>query len=155
MEHEIVFRVCDVLIKIANLFSLSCALLCFSSNNFLLWISRSNEYITEKPIPVVGLPKAWVCPFACWDWGWNPIECVDICLFWMLFVVRCRSQSLITGPQDPTECAVFGCYLETLWIEKPCPEYEQKRHRKKMNVENVCAVRRKSVNCSIFINSWA
>ena len=104
----------DVFIKKVKLFSLSCALLCFSSINVLLPIARSNEHIKEKPIPLAGLPTAWVRLFACWDWGWNRIEGVVICLFCKLFVVRCRSQSLITGPQDPTECAVFGCYLETL-----------------------------------------
>ena len=36
-----------------------------------------------------------------------------------VFVVRCRFQILITGPQDPTECAVSVCYLETLRIGKP------------------------------------
>jgi len=46
---------------IANLFSLACALLCFSSNYFALRIARYNEYIIEEPIPVTGLSNAWVC----------------------------------------------------------------------------------------------
>jgi len=27
----------------------------------VLRIARNNEYITEKPIPVAGISKAWVC----------------------------------------------------------------------------------------------
>jgi hypothetical protein len=46
--------------KITNWFSLSCALLRFSNNYFVLRIARYNEYIFEKPIPVAGLSKAWV-----------------------------------------------------------------------------------------------
>jgi len=130
-----VFRVLWCAYKYWFFFSLSCVFLCFSSNYVLLQIARSNEHIKEKPIPVAFLPTAWVRLFACWDWGWNPIEGVEVCLFCMLFVVRCRSQSLINRPQDSTECAVSGCYLETLRKEKPCPEYGPKRYRKKMNLK--------------------
>jgi hypothetical protein len=49
-----------VIMKIA-IFSLSCALLYFSSNYFVLLIAIYNEYIIGKPIPVAGLSKVWVC----------------------------------------------------------------------------------------------
>ena len=151
---KLFFVYCDLLIKIPNLFSLSCSLWSFSSNSYLLPIARYNEYINEKPIPVVGLPKAWVCPFACWDWGWNPAEGVEFCLFWMLFVVRCRSQSMMTGPEDSTECAVWvlsGSLIKREAMNRIRTEAPQK--------ENDCkkgsAVRRKPVQCLIFVNSWA
>ena len=47
--------------KITNLFLLSCALLRFSNNYFVLRIARQNEYISKKQIPVAGLSKEWVC----------------------------------------------------------------------------------------------
>ena len=50
-----------IITKFANLFSLSCALLCFSSNYFVLRIAKYIEYISEKPIPLAGMYKAWVC----------------------------------------------------------------------------------------------
>ena len=55
------FVYCDVIMKIVNLFSMPCALLCFSSNYFVLRIARYNEYIIEKSMPVAGLFKLWVC----------------------------------------------------------------------------------------------
>jgi hypothetical protein len=50
-----------VIMKFVNLFSLSCALLCFSSNDFVLRIAIYNEYRIQKPIPVAGLSNAFVC----------------------------------------------------------------------------------------------
>ena len=61
MEYNFFFVYCDVIMKIVNFFSIPCVLLCFSSNYFVLRIARYNEYITEKPMPVAGWSKSWVC----------------------------------------------------------------------------------------------
>ena len=67
--------------KLLILISLPCALLYFSSNNFVLRIVRYNEYITEKPIPVAGMSKARVCVRSLAGIGVSsPTEGMDVCI---------------------------------------------------------------------------
>jgi hypothetical protein len=47
--------------KVVNFFSHSCAVFCFSSNNYLLRIARWDDYIIDEPISVTAVSKAWVC----------------------------------------------------------------------------------------------
>jgi hypothetical protein len=71
----------DLMIRITNIFSLFCTLLCCSSNYYVLGIARWNGFTSDVSIPVVARTKAWVCRRSLVGIkGSNIIEVMDACL---------------------------------------------------------------------------
>ena len=98
-----------LIIKFANLFSISYAALCCSSDYCVLRIARWNGYIIDEPIPVTARSKAWVCGrlFA-WNCefesnGVHPFLYLISVVFCHL-VVSASVWSLVRS--SPTECGV-------------------------------------------------
>jgi hypothetical protein len=76
-------------------------------------------------VPVAARSKAWVCSSALVEIvGSNPTGGMDVCLLWVLCVVR--QKSLRRGDHSSREeshrqWCVFECDLETSWMRRPWP----------------------------------
>jgi hypothetical protein len=77
----------DLIMKIVNFFSLSCAVLCCSSNYCVLRIARCNDFIINKLIPG-GLRRRSAASFLLGIVSSNPTECIQFCRLCVLCVVR-------------------------------------------------------------------
>jgi hypothetical protein len=122
---KLFFVYSGVIMRIGNMFALPCALLCCSSNHYVLLKARYNECAAEKPIPVTGRFKTWVRLLGLWfripETAWMSVFC-DCC---MLSNRGLSVWSLVL--RSPTACAVYDWFLEASWKERPWPEYGSKR----------------------------
>ena len=82
------------------------------------------KLLTEKPVPVAARSKAYVCGLSPAEIvGSNPTGGMDVCLLWVLSVVRKRSLPRVDHSSRgvlPTVLLVV-CYLETSWMRRPWP----------------------------------
>jgi hypothetical protein len=102
-----------------------------SCNFFLVqhwtWCSKllhySVYYSLTPPVPVAAESTAWVwCRSPAEFVGSNTTGGMDVCLLWMLCVVRGLCDWLITHPEEFYQLSCFVvCDLETSWMRRPWP----------------------------------
>jgi hypothetical protein len=73
--------------------------------------------------PVAARSKAYICRRSPAEIrGSNPTGCMDVCLVWVLCVVRGLCDELMTRPEESYRLWwVVVCDLETSWMRRPWP----------------------------------
>ena len=81
------------------------------------------------PIPVAARSKALVCRGSpAGIVGSNPAGGIDVCLLWVMCVVRGFCVGLMPRPEIPTACVVSECDRETSIMRRPWPYWRSLRH---------------------------